>query len=325
MEFRLVLPDQSIRHIKASAVVIKDERDRAVRMTGINYDITARKESERTLLELHNFQQTILFNAPHAMIATSTTGIIQLFNPAAETLLGYSAEELIGKLSWVVFHNTEEVAARAKIFGTELGIELEPGFEVFVVKARRNLPNQHEWIYIRKDGTRIPVLLSVTAIRDHTGTITRFLGMATDISVQKKAERSRLAAEAALREKEELTRAMIENVVDYSIVRLDPEGHIVSWNQGSQRLKGYAEDEIIGRHYSCFYTEEDQGSGKPTALLRRATAHHHAEDEGWRVRKDGSPRAAVRRIQLDAPAVRTGTMTPRARRTQFAPRACPPK
>lgn len=288
MEFRLVLPDQSIRHIKASAVVIKDERDRAVRMTGINYDITARKESERTLLELHNFQQTILFNAPHAMIATSTTGIIQLFNPAAETLLGYSAEELIGKLSWVVFHNTEEVAARAKIFGTELGIELEPGFEVFVAKARRNLPNQHEWIYIRKDGTRIPVLLSVTAIRDHTGTITRFLGMATDISVQKKAERSRLAAEAALREKEELTRAMIENVVDYSIVRLDPEGHIVSWNQGSQRLKGYAEDEIIGRHYSCFYTEEDQGSGKPTALLRRATAHHHAEDEGWRVRKDGS-------------------------------------
>ncbi|MGQ0554747.1 MAG: PAS domain S-box protein [Nitrospiraceae bacterium] len=288
MEFRLVLPNQSIRHIKASAIVINDERDRAVRMIGINYDITARKESEQVVLDLYNLQEAILLNAPHAVIATSTTGLIQHFNPAAETLLGYSADEMIGKLTPAVFHCTEEVIARAKIFGAELGIELEPGFEVFVAKSRRNLPNQHEWIYVRKDGTRIHVLLSVTAIRDHTGTITGFLGMATDISVQKKAERSRLAAEAALREKEELTRVMIENVLDYSILRLDPEGQVVSWNQGSQRLKGYTADEIIGRHFSCFYTEEDQASGKPTAMLRRATAHHHAEDEGWRVRKDGS-------------------------------------
>ena len=287
-EFRLLLPDQSIRHIKACAVVIKDDHGHVVRMTGINYDITARKESERALFALTSFQQTILFNAPHAVIATSTTGIIQHFNPAAEKLLGYSADEMIGKLTPAVFHNSEEVAARAKIFGTELGIELEPGFDVFVAKARLNLPNQHEWIYIRKDGTRIPVLLTVTAIHDHTGTITGFLGMATDISVQKKAERSRLMAEAAFREKEELTRVMIENVLDYSIIRLDSEGHVVSWNQGSQRLKGYTADEIIGRHFSCFYPEEDQASGKPTAMLRRATAHHHAEDEGWRVRKDGS-------------------------------------
>ncbi|MBK9307165.1 MAG: PAS domain-containing protein [Nitrospira sp.] len=216
-EFRLLLPDQSVRYIKASAVVIKDEREQAVRMIGINYDITVRKESERTLHELFGFQQAILFNAPHAVIATSTAGIIQHFNPAAEKLLGYSAEETIGKLTPAVFHNSEEVAARAKIFGAELGIELEPGFDVFVAKARLNVPNQHEWIYIRKDGTRIPVLLTVVAIRDHTGTITGFLGMATDISAQKKAERSRLAAEAALREKEELTRAMVDNVLDCSI------------------------------------------------------------------------------------------------------------
>ena len=287
-EFRVVLPNMAIRHIKAAAIVLRDEQGTAVRMIGINYDITARKESEQALLNLHNFQNAILFNAPHAVIATSTTGIIQHFNPAAETLLGYSAEEMIGKLTPAVFHCAEEVAARAKIFGAELGIELEPGFDVFVAKSRRNLPNQHEWFYIRKDGVRIPVLLSVTAIRDHTGMITGFLGMATDISAQKKVERSRLTAEAAIREKEELARAMIENVLDYSIIRLDPEGHIASWNQGSQRLKGYTPDEIIGHHFSCFYTEEDQASGKPTAILRNATVHHHAEDEGWRVRKDGS-------------------------------------
>ncbi|GKS66192.1 hypothetical protein YTPLAS72_34960 [Nitrospira sp.] len=287
-EFRLVLPDQSIRYIKASAAVLDDEQGNAARMIGINYDITAHTESKRALRDLHNFQQAILLNAPHAIIATTATGIIQHFNPAAEQLLGYTAEEAIGKLTPAAFHNSEEMAARAKIFGAELGIALEPGVEVLVTKARLNLPNQHEWIYIRKDGTRIPVLLSVTAIRDHTGGITGFLGMATDITAQKKAERARLATEAALREKDELTRAMIENVLDYSIVRLDSEGHVMSWNQGSQRLKGYATDEIIGRHFSCFYTEEDRANDKPTSLLRRATAHHHVEDEGWRVRKDGS-------------------------------------
>ncbi len=287
-EFRLILPDQRIRHIKATATVLKNDHGQAVRMIGTNHDITARKESQLALLKLQGFQQAILLNAPHAVIAASTTGIIQHFNPAAERLLGYSAEEMIGKLTPAVFHNAEEVAARAKIFGAELGIELESGFEVFVAKARRNLPNQHEWIYIRKDGTRVPVLLSVTAIRDHTGLITGFLGMATDISVQKKAERSRLTAEAALREKEELTRAMIENVIDYAIVRLDPKGRIESWNQGAERQKGYSADEIIGRHFSCFFTDEDLALHKPTAMLTNATAHRHAEDEGWRLRKGGS-------------------------------------
>ncbi|MGB4068839.1 MAG: PAS domain S-box protein [Nitrospira sp.] len=287
-EFRVVLPNKAIRHIKATAIVLKDDQGTAVRMIGINYDITARKESEQVVRDLHNFQEAILLNAPHAVVAISTTGIIQLFNPAAEKLLGYSAEEMVGKSTPAIFHCAEEVAARAKIFGAELGIELQPGLDVFVAKSRRNLPNEHEWIYIRKDGTRITAQLSITAIRDHTGTITGFLGMATDISAQKKAERSRLAAEAAIREKEELTRVMIENVLDYSILRLDPEGHVASWNQGSQRLKGYTADEIIGRHFSCFYPKEEQANGKPMAMLKKATTHHHAEDEGWRVRKDGS-------------------------------------
>ena len=287
-EFRLILPDQTIRHIKATATVLKDDQGQPVRMIGTNRDITAGKESQLAMLKLQGFQEAIVFNAPHAVIATTTTGVIQHFNPAAEKLLGYAAEEMIGKLTPAVFHCAEEVAARAKIFSAELGIELEPGFEVFVAKARLNLPNQHEWIYVRKDGTRIPVLFTVTALRDHTGEITGFLGMATDISVQKKVERSRLAAEAALREKEELSRAMIQSVLDYSIIRLDPEGHVATWNQGSQRIKGYEADEIIGRHFSCFYPEEDQVDNKPTRLLRTARAHHHAEDEGWRVRKDGS-------------------------------------
>lgn len=183
-EFRLSLPDGTIRHIKASAVIVKDDQGQAARMIGVNYDISAQRTSEQALLKVQGFQEAILFNAPHAVIATTVTGIIQHFNPAAEKLLGYAAGEVIGKLTPAAFHNSEEVAARAKIFGAELGSELEAGFDVLIAKARRNLPNQHEWIYIRKDGTRIPVLLSVTAIRDHTGGITGFLGMATQIDTR---------------------------------------------------------------------------------------------------------------------------------------------
>jgi PAS domain S-box-containing protein len=231
-EFRLILPDQRIRHLKAAATVLKDEQGTAVRMIGVNYDITDRKESERALFDLHSFQKAILFNAPHAVIAASTTGIIQHFNPAAEKLLGYSAEEMIGKLTPAVFHNAEEVAARAKIFGAELGIELEPGFEVFVAKARRNLPNQHEWIYIRKDGTRIPVLLSVTAIRDHTGTITGFLGMALDITERKQAEIQ--------------FRQVVESAPN-GMLMANQEGVITLVNTQIERWFGYDRQELVGQ------------------------------------------------------------------------------
>lgn len=275
-EFRLVLPNQSIRYIKASAIVINDERDRAVRMIGVNYDITARKESEQVVLDLYNLQEAILLNAPHAVIATSTTGLIQHFNPAAETLLGYSADEMIGKFTPAVFHCTEEVAARAKIFGAELGIELEPGFEVFVVKSRRNLPNQHEWIYIRKDGVRIPVLLSVTAIHDHTGTITGFLGMAIDLTSRKQAE--------------EQFRLVVESTSN-GILVVNLDGCITLVNAQVEQWFGYTRQELIGQPLELLLPERfrTQHSDQRMAFFHnsRARPMGQARDLYGR-RKDGS-------------------------------------
>jgi|CXWL01.1.fsa_nt_gi PAS domain S-box-containing protein len=257
-EFRLVLPNKAIRHIKAAGIVLKDDQGTAVRMTGINYDITARKESEQVVLDLHNFQEAILLNAPHAVIATSTTGIIQHFNPAAEKLLGYSAEEIIGKLTPAVFHNSEEVAARAKIFSTELGIELEPGFEVFVAKARLNLPNQHEWIYIHKDGARIPVLLTVTAIRDHTGTITGFLGMATDITTRKQA-----AAQF---------RQVVESAPN-GMLLANQDGVMTLVNAQIERYFGYDRQELIGQPVEVLIPERfrSQHPGQRTGFFHKPT------------------------------------------------------
>lgn len=164
-------------------------------------DISEQKRAEQALRDLSEFQKAILDNAGHAIISATPDGIIRVFNPAAEQLLGYSADELVGKLTPAAFHDPQEVVARAQAFSAELGIDLEPGFNVFVEKCRRDLPNTHEWTYIRKDGSRLTVLLTITALRNPEGTITSFLGVASDITtlkvVQQELTLAKDAAEAA--------------------------------------------------------------------------------------------------------------------------------
>lgn len=161
-------------------------------------DISEQKRTEQALRDLSEFQKAILDNAGHAIISAMPDGIIRVFNPAAEQLLGYSAEELVGKQTPAIFHDPQEVVARAQEFSAELGIDLEPGFDVFVEKCRRGLPNAHEWTYIRRDGSRLTVLLTITALRNQEGTITSFLGVASDITMIKAVqEELRLAKDAA--------------------------------------------------------------------------------------------------------------------------------
>ena len=142
----------------------------------------------RDLREHPALHRAILDNAGYAIIATDPEGVITLFNHAAERMLGYRGDETIGKLTPAVFHLDEEVAARAAAFGEELGIGLKPGFDVFVERARRGLPNEFEWTYLRKDGSRFPVLLSVTVLYDERGDISGYLGVAADLSARKAAE-----------------------------------------------------------------------------------------------------------------------------------------
>jgi hypothetical protein len=155
------------------------------------------------------------------------------FNPAAERMLGYAAAEIIGLQTPVIIHDPVEVAARAEQFSNELGVTIAPGFEVFVAKARRNLPNEYEWTYIRKDGTRFPVLLTVTALRDKTGEIAGFLGLAIDISERKRAQL----------ELEQFKFALDQTVDCIFMCRAD-DFRFVYVNEGAKRLVGYTEAEL---------------------------------------------------------------------------------
>ena len=175
-------------------------------------DITDRKQAETKLREITSLQQAILDGANYTITSTDTNGVILAFNAAAERMLGYSADEVIGKVTPEIIHDPGELVERSRSLCAELGTTIEPGFEVFVAKARQGIADENEWSYIRKDGSRFPVLLSVTALRDCQGNITGFLGIASDITERKQAEselrRAKETADAANRAKSEFLASM---------------------------------------------------------------------------------------------------------------------
>ncbi len=236
---------------------------------------------EKALLKTGALQNAILNSANFSSIATDDKGVIQLFNVGAERMLGYSAADVIDRITPADISDPQEVIARAAALSLELGTSITPGFEALAFKASRGIEDIYELTYIRKDGTRFPAIVSVTALRDGALNIIGYLLIGTDNSARKHAEEK-------LRWTESSFRLMVESVSDYAIVMLDPGGSVASWNTGAQRIKGYAADEILGRHFSVFYPEDDVAAGKPQRDLDAVTASGRYEDEGWRIRKDGS-------------------------------------
>jgi len=221
----------------------------------------------------------ILGSANYAIISTSSEGVVTTFNSTAERWLGYTADEIVGQSTPALWHDAGEMVARAQALSHELGRVIEPGFETFTAKPRLGLADENEWTLIRKDGSRFPATLSATALRDEAGGVTGFLGVLADITERKRAEER-------LRASEERFRQIVDGVRDYAIFMLDPAGRVASWNSGAQRIKGYTADEIIGRHFSCFYPPDALAGTQPEGKLAEALAVGWVEEEGWRLRKD---------------------------------------
>ena len=158
-------------------------------------DLTAQHAAEAALRSLSTVQQGILDAANLSIIATDAVGVIQLWNRSAERMLGYRSEEMVGCSTPAPLHEPVEVVARAAELSAELGIQIEPGFDAIVARARLlGQADEREWTYIRKDGSRFPVLLSVTCLRDQAGTLTGYLGIAADITERKAQEVELIAA-----------------------------------------------------------------------------------------------------------------------------------
>ncbi len=151
-------------------------------------EIAERRQAGEELHRLTLFQQTILNSAPYSIVSTTPDGIITAFNPAAERLLGYTAAEVVDKQTPVIWHDPQEIRQHALRLSEELGEKIPPGFDVFTARPKRNLPEEREWIYIRKDGTSVPVNLSVTMLSDDADHIIGFVGMIYNLTERKQAE-----------------------------------------------------------------------------------------------------------------------------------------
>ncbi len=193
-------------------------------------------------------------------------GVVQTWNSGAQKLKGYAPDEIIGR-HFSVFYPAEAVAA---------GWPAEE-----LQRARKEGRFEDEGWRVRKDGSRFWANVVITALRDASGELTGFAKITRDLTERRLHEERLRASEARLR-------LLIESVQDYAIFMLDPDGTVRGWNSGAQAIKGYQAHEIVGRHFSVFYTPEDQQAGKPALELRTAAAQGRVEDEGWRVRKDGS-------------------------------------
>jgi PAS domain S-box-containing protein len=167
-------------------------------------EIAERRRTEALLQKTTALQRAILDSANYSIISTAVDGTIQTFNKAAERWLGYTEAEVVGIATPAIIHDRDEVADRAQVLSQELGVDIEPGFEAFVAKTRIGEIDQREWTYIRKDGSRFPVELSVTALRDESNHTTGFLGIGSDITERKQTL-------AALQESEARLQAFIDN------------------------------------------------------------------------------------------------------------------
>jgi PAS domain S-box-containing protein len=202
----------------------------------------------------------------YAIFALDAGGHVLSWNAGAARLKGYTPDEIIGR-HFSTFYPRVDIEAR------------KPEWELET--AARDGSVEDEGWRLRKDGTRFWANVVITALRDEAGTLVGFAKVTRDLTERRRSEE-------LLRQSEERFRLLVQSVRDYAIFMLDPRGRIVSWNAGAERINGYTPEEVIGLHFSIFYPPEERGSGKPVWELETAARDGKFEEEGWRVRKDGT-------------------------------------
>src|SRR6202158_2808774 len=203
----------------------------------VSVEIVAGARREEVLRKAGALQNAIFNSANFSSIATDEKGIIQIFNVGAERMLGYTAAEVLNKITPADISDPQEVIARAKALSVEIGTPITPGFEALVFKASRGIEDIYELTYIREDGSRFPAVVSVTALRDAQDAIIGYLLIGTDNTARKQAEDALLKAGA-------LQRAIF-NSANFSSIATDAKGVIQLFNVGAERMLGYTAAEVM--------------------------------------------------------------------------------
>jgi PAS domain S-box-containing protein len=249
---------------------LRDEGGRLVGFGKVTRDLTARRQVEEQLREAQQRLATTLYSIGDGVLATNETARVTIINRVAQELTGWSEKEAVGARVDDVFHIVNE-ESRAKV-ANPIARVLKEGIVVGLA---------NHTLLIARDGTERPIADSGAPIRDAGAHIRGAVLVFRDVTQERRAEE-------ALRQSEARLRLMIESVRDYAIFMLDPQGCVLTWNAGAERIKGYQADEIIGQDFSIFFTPEDLAAAKPPRELKNAAQDGRFEDEAWRIRRDGS-------------------------------------
>jgi len=236
-------------------------------------DLTAGKRSEEELLKAGALQNAIFNSANFSSIATDEKGVIQIFNVGAERMLGYAAAEVMNKITPADISDPQEVIVRAKALSVELGTTITPGFDALVFKASRGIEDIYELTYIRKDGSRFPAIVSVTALRDAQGGIIGYLLIGTDNTARKQMDAERMLLDQRVRDQQFYTRSLIESNID-ALITTDPRGIITDVNKQMEALTGCTRDELIGAPFKNYFTDPEQAE----AGIKRVLGEHKLTD-----------------------------------------------
>jgi PAS domain S-box-containing protein len=249
-----------------SVTALRDAQDTIIGYLLIGTDNTARKQAEEALLKAGALQSAIFNSANFSSIATDAKGVIQIFNVGAERMLGYAAADVMNKITPADISDPQEVIVRAKALSAELGTPITPGFEALVFKASRGIEDIYELTYIRKDGSRFPAVVSVTALRDAQDAIIGYLLIGTDNTARKQVEAEQKLLDQRLRDQQFYTRSLIESNLD-AIMTTDPFGIISDVNKQMEALTGCTRDELIGAPFKNYFTDPERAEAAIKLVL----------------------------------------------------------
>lgn len=228
--------------------------DKSLKVGQDTLEVVSKVQQEEAVIKAVALQNAIFNSANFSSIATDANGVIQIFNVGAERMLGYFADEVMNTITPAEISDPQELITRAKALSAEFDMSITPGFEALVFKASRGIEDIYELTYIRKDGSRFPAVVSVTALRDIDKVIIGYLLIGTDNTARKQVEAEQMKLDQRLRDQQFYTRSLIESNID-ALMTTDPAGIITDVNKQMEALTGCTRDELIGAPFKNYFTD----------------------------------------------------------------------